>query len=133
MEKTNTIAAMKVANQNRKQSKFGNWWKTKAMPWLMDVFNQINMAMSKIRLPSLRTILLLVILAYMANNGALKEMPNTQWLVESSVRLIEGIFGAFRWIVEMVVEMLDSQFVDAIDIFGIIEFLSNIVKTIFAL
>ena len=139
MEKTNTIAAMKVAKHNQeqetvKQSKFGNWWKTKAMPWLTDAFSQVDMALRRIRLPSLRTILVLAILVYMANDGALENMPNTQWLVECSVRLIECIFGAFRWLVELfVVEVLDSKLIDAIDIFGIFELLSNFMKTIFAL
>lgn len=125
MEKTNTIATMKALEHNRKQSKFGKWWKTKAWPWLKDK------VISKI--PSLRTILLLVILVYMANNGALKDMPNTQWMVECAVRLIEWIFGVFRWVVELFVGLLDSKFIDILDILGIFELLSNFMKMIFAL
>jgi len=141
MEKNTSIAAMKVAQKEHKQEalskskwgKFTNWWTTKAEPWLEARFNELNVAFSKIRLPSMRSILVLVVLVYLANSGALDEMPNVKWLVECSVRLIEVIFGAFRWLVEQVIGMLDSNFVDAIDILGLNELLSNFMKHIFGM
>jgi len=139
--KNTSIAAMKDAEKNKKQEtlgqskwgKFGNWWNTKAEPWMCERFKELDKVLSNIHLPSMKTILVLVVLAYLANSGALDEMPNVKWMVECSVRLIEWIFGAFRWLVEQVINMLDSKFVNIVDIFGINEMLSNFMKMIFGM
>ena len=81
----------------------------------------------------MKAILVLAVLVYLTNRGVLDEMPNVKWLVECSVRLIEVIFGAFRWIVKQIIGVLDSQIVDTIDIFGINELLSNFMKHIFGM
>ena len=139
MEKNTSIAAMKAAKMNEKQidqgkwNKFGNWWKNKAKPWMEARFKELNAVLCNIRLPSMTSILVLVALVYLANSGALDEMPNVKWLVECSVRLIEVIFGAFRWLVEQVIGMLDSKMVEVIDIFNINEMLSNFMNHIFGM
>lgn len=138
MENKVTIAEMKAAgkikNQEKfEQNKFGTWWKNKAEPWLEECFKNLNVALCSIRLPRLSTILALAVLVYMAKNGALDEMPNAKWMVECCVRAMELVFGAFRWIVEQVIQVLDSEFVNIIDIFGLNEVLSNIMKAIFGM
>ena len=136
-----SIAKMKAVQKSMKQEtivkskwgKFSEWWKNKAEPWLEARFAELNKLLCNIRLPSMKTILVLVVLVYLSNSGALEEMPNVKWMIECSVRLIEVIFGAFRWLVEQVIGMLDSQIVETIDIFGINELLSNFMKHIFGM
>ena len=141
MEKNVSVAEKKVADYNMKQEalgrnkseKFCDWWKNKAKPWMAARFAELNKMLCNIKLPSMKTILVLVALVYLANTGALDEMPNVKWMVECSVRLIEVVFGAFRWLVETVIGMLDSQIVETVDIFGINELLSNFMKHIFGM
>ena len=136
MEKKVTIAEMKAVSEKPEkfeQSKFMDWWEDKAEPWLGECFKNLNAALCSIRMPRLSTILILAILVYMTNNGALDEMPNAKWMVECCVRVMELVFGAFRWIVEQVIHLLDSEFVNTIDILGLNEILSNIMKAIFGM
>ena len=141
MENNASIAEMEVLQKSKKQENLGQskwgmlsgWWKKKAKPWMKARFNELNKLLCNIRLPSIKTILLLVVLVYMANSGAMDEMPNMKWLVECSVRLAEVIFGAFRWVVEQVIGMLDSNIVENMDIFGITDWLSNFMKYIFGM
>ena len=141
MKNNASIAEMKAAQKCMKQEalgqnkrgKFSDWWKNKAEPWMEERFKELNAVLCNIRLPGMKSILVLVILVYLANSGALDEMPNVKWMVECSVRLIEVIFGAFRWLVEQVVGILDSKIVETIDILGINELLSNFMKHIFGM
>ena len=141
MKNCASIAEMKAAQKNMKQEalgqskwgKFTDWWKNKAEPWLTKRFSELNALLCKISLPSMKAILVLAVLVYLSNNGVLDEMPNVKWMLDCTVRLVEVIFGAFRWIVEQVIGVLDSQVVDTIDIFGINELLSNFMKHIFGM
>lgn len=136
MENKKTIAELKVPkdkNHETRGQKFVKWWKNKAMPWIRARFEKLNSLGRDSHPTRLSTVLVLAILVYMTNNGEFDDMPNAKWMVECCVRVMEYIFGAFRWIVEHLIHVLDSEFVNIIDIFGLNEILSNIMKAIFGM
>ncbi len=119
----------KFVNGTKKMAgKFMNSFNTTAVP----VIENLGKEISKIRI-NWFGILVVVILAYLAKNGYLNEMPHVKWLVESTIRLIEWLFGLLYSIMEGVTKGFDSKFCTSIDLFGIVEALNNWLKAMFAL
>lgn len=92
--------------------KFTSWTKNVAFPWISEKGKSALNAVKgiNIRLPKLGKInwvgiLVIVVLANMADNGMLDEIPNLKWFVETTVRLLEWIIGLLReflkWLIEL--------------------------------
>lgn len=119
MEKT-TTAMMKVLDSNggktstanEKWHKFTSWTTDVAFPWILEKGKGVCNAVKgiAIRLPKFGKInwvgvLAIIILANMASNGMLDEMPNIKWLIETTIRLAEWLIGLLRefmkWLIEL--------------------------------
>lgn len=141
MEKNSAIAAMKIAQKphtqealgQRKWYKFKNWYQTKALPVLKNALASVGKAIKNMPGLNWGAVLVMVVLAHMAKNGIMEDMPNIKWLVESTVRLIDWCFGLIRGLFEWVVGTAESELFSITDIFGILEMLTNWMKEIFAL
>lgn len=138
MQNNTTMATLKVEQKSEKQEALGrskyhkisNWAKTKLWPlvkkWADKVWQcakALERSLSKIHINWL-VILALVILANMAKNGAMDDMPNLKWLLESAMRLIE-------WGIGLVCNLL--KWVMDLPGLGIFEWFENWVRDIFAL
>lgn len=115
-----------------KVNMFENWWKTKAIPALTKANDDIDKALSEVHI-NWTGVLVLVILAYLAKNGFLEEMPSLKWLVESAVRATEWAINLLQSLIELFVNFLESKFINVFDIFGIFEWMANFLRKIFAL
>ena len=116
----------------KKVNMFENWRKTKAVPALDKANDDIVKALSGVHI-NWTGILILVILAYLAKNGYLEEMPSVKWLVESAVRAVEWAINLLQSLIELLVNFLESKFINVFDIFGIFEWMADFLRTIFAL
>ena len=138
MKNSTTMPGLKVAQKSEKQEALGrskyykisNWAKTKAWPLVKKVADKVcqgakalGRSLSKIRINWV-AILALVILANMAKNGVMDDMPNLKWLLESAMRLIEWGIGLLRNMLKWVMDLPGL---------GIFEWFENWVKGIFAL
>lgn len=138
MEKSTTIATLKATQKREKQEaleqskyyKIINWAKTNVWPLVKMTADKILQgadalcrSLSKVRISWL-AILALVILANMAKNGMMDDMPNFKWLLESAMRLIEWGIGLLRNLLKWVMKFPG---------FGIFEWFENWVASMFAL
>ena len=119
--------------RRNKSNKFKNWYKNKVLPVLKKAVASVKKAFKKIPCLNWGAILVLVILYYMAQKGIMDDMPNIKWLLESTVRLVDWLFGLIRSICEWAIGVLDSEVANATDFFGIMEKFVNWMKGIFAL
>ena len=129
-EKTKTMKQEALGQS--KVNMFENWWKTKAVPALNKANDDIAKALSEVHI-NWTGVLVLVILAYLAKNGFLEEMPSIKWLVESAVRATEWAINLLQSLIELLVNFLESKFINVFDIFGIFEWMADFLRTIFAL
>lgn len=140
MEKT-TTAMMKVLDSkggktgtaNEKWHKFASWTTNVAFPWILEKGKGVCNAVKgiAIRLPKFGKvnwvgILVIIILANMASNGMLDEMPNVKWLIETTVRLVEWLIGLLREILKCLIELPKFTLFD-------IEGLENWLRNMFAI
>lgn len=129
LQKSNTQEALGQS----KIYKFKNWYKNKVLPVQKKAVASVKKAFKKIPCLNWGAILVLVILSYMAQKGIMDDMPNIKWLLESTVRLVDWLFGLIRSICEWTIGVLDSEVANATDFFGIMEKFVNWMKGIFAL
>lgn len=119
MENNTIMPTLNVAQKSVKQEALGqskgykisNWVKTKLCPFVKtameDVWQEakaLGRSLSKIHINWV-VILALVILANMAKNGAMDDMPNLKWLLESAMRLIEWVIGLLRNLLKWVMDL----------------------------
>ena len=138
MENNTTMPTLNVAQKSVKQEALGqskgykisNWVKTKLCPFVKTAMENVwheakalGRSLSRVHISWL-AILALVILANMAKNGAMDDMPNLKWLLESTMRLIEWGIGLLRNLLKWVFDL------SGLNIF---DWFENWVKTIFAL
>ena len=116
----------------RKLNKLFNWWNTRAYPALETGYKKLLAEIANIRI-NWGGILVMVILVIMAQNGAMDNMPNLKWFVESAMRLTEWCLNLLRSFIDWFVNFLDSKFVNMFDILGILEWAKNFLRDIFAL
>lgn len=142
MNSNNVAIAKMVANEENmsqealgqnKWFRFTNWTKTKAFPWMKEKAKKVDSAVKNIdiKLPRIRiswvTILAVIILATMAKNGMLDEMPNLKWLLETTIRMVEWLIGVVRSLLEWVIELPTPKF------FGIGEMFQDWMRNMFAI
>lgn len=126
-------------NKNRPQEALGQKrsyklrkWKTKACLWIKKTGDQIIKAGEALGRKLLKarvnwvSVLALVILANMAEKGAMDNISQLKWLIESCIRLIE-------WGVGLIHNLLDWVINLPIFDFGIFEMFGDWVKQIFSL
>lgn len=138
MENSTTMPTLKVGQKSETQDALGqskyykisNWAKTKVWPLIKKAADKVcqgakalERSLSKIHINWV-VILALVILANMAKNGAMDDMPNLKWLLESAMRLIEWGIGLLRNLLKWAVDFPGI---------GVFEWFENWVKNIFAL
>ena len=142
MEDNNTtMPTLNVAQKSENQEalrqskcyKVSNWAKTKLCPFVKTAMENVwqeakglGRSISKIHINWV-VILALVILANMAKNGAMEDMPNLKWLLESAMRLIEWGIGLLRNLLKWAVDFMDLPG------FGIFDWFKNWVMNVFAL
>ena len=78
-------------------------WANKILDKMKIGVQKIQSSASRIRINWL-SILVIIILANMAQKGMLDEMPNIKWLVESAVRGFDWLMGLFRELMKWLVE-----------------------------
>jgi len=117
--------------QNNLLKKFSVWWNTKVFPAIDKAFRNLFKMVCGIRI-NWTGILVLVILINMAQNGIMEDMPGIKWIVESAVRLIEWCFGILKSFISWFTNFLDSRFVNQMDILGILKWMANLLRDIFA-
>lgn len=123
----------KFVNGAKKMAgKFMNWLDTTAAPNIKNAAISLCKEVSKIRI-NWFGVLVVVILAYMAKNGYLNEMPHVKWLVESAVQLMDWLLGLLHSLMEGITKGFDSKVITAFDPFGIFEALNNWLKAMFAM
>lgn len=141
MQNNTTMATLKVEQKSEKQEALGrskyhkisNWAKTKLWPVIEKAASNIchgakalGRSLSSIHI-SWVAILALVILANMAKNGEVDNMPNLKWLLESAMRLIEWGIGLLRNLLKLAVDFMDLPG------FGIFDWFKNWVMNVFAM